>query len=668
MRWNEHEKNYTLRFDNGISVEILKEGSRYGGLGRVKYGRRKLRCEELPVMPMINTPNGFEVCRLEFEDIQKDDQSVTLRLRPFMVPRGRMEWLCCDGEDRWHVGTWEDEPDRDRGGMLEMTLRGVSRTIGDMTFDGFAYSYAFHSRKYYAFRIHDRATWELGGSATGNSFWMAGPFNEPRKTLQNKDDSFTTAWCHREDELVQLQQFLPLFTSLQGFSFQFDRHSILVTAFEEPFHCRSLFQKESGRNYLVHWHQLCGDLGGSLRFPAIQVLCAASETDSETERANQYRAVRSQMEQQCRRKTDVVFSRVRVTGCLDGINGNNKGIRRGLDELTGTGCERVYLPKLMRALAPDNDSPTARGEAERMVQDVIENVHARGLEAALSLDDCCCAWLVKGSETEETGPIGLAGADLVAAALRGEEKWQFLLAHMRRLKSEFDVDALVAEDLLEGLTDQFDWSGSPGRGRVARSPADIRSLQERRLALTAELQQMGYRCPTQGIGELATPGAECRIRFPKGAEFMFPDFVMPFPAERFVETEKDPFVTCFRACANRISFMPTYHLDRGTWGELDEWWEKRFAALNRAYQAVREHMGECCILPEDRGILWHGRDPEVRVLWSYKKSKRTADSRAEVFDVMDGRSLPVEEGNFNALAHRVYLIQQPPSGSRRKSN
>ncbi len=660
MRWKEHEKNYKLRFDNGISVEILKDGSRYGGLGRIKYGRRKLRCDELPIMPLITTPNGFEVCRLEFEDIQKDEQSVTLHLRPFVVPRGRMEWLCCDGEDRWHVGAWDQEPRRDRGGMLELTLTGLTRRIEGMSFAGFSYSYAFHSRKYHAFRIHDRSTWELGGWATGNSFWMAGPFNEPHKTFQNKDDSFTSAWCRDDDEFVQLQQFLPLFTRLQGFTFQFDRHHVLVTAFEQPFHCRSLFQKESGRNYLVHWHQLCGGLGGSLRFPALQVLCAKDESDSDTDRANQYRAVCRHLHQQYRAKTGIVFTPARVSGCVEGIGRDSKGIRKGLDGLARTACERVYLPGLMRAHEPESDTVADRRQAARAVSEVLEEVRARGLEAALSLGDCCCEWLIEPSETEESARPG-AGTDLVAAALRGEEEWQFLLDHMRRIKRDFEVDALFAEDMLESLTDEFDWTGPPGRGRVARSPAVIRSLQDRRLRLTAELQQMGYRCLTRGIGELATPGMSCQGGFLEGWEFMFRDRVMSFPAGRLVDADDDPFATYFRACANRNSFMPIYHLDRGTWGQLDDWWEQGFAAVNRAYQAVREHMDRCRLLPGDRGLLWEGPHTEVRALWCYREFPHPVDCRAEVFDVMDSRPVPVEEGRFKARRFHVYLIQAPQS-------
>jgi len=655
MRWKESEKNYRLRFDNRISVEILKDGDVFGGIGQVKLGRRKLRSAELPILPLITTPNGFEVVRLEFEGIEKADDCVVLNLRPYVVPRGRMEWLCCDGQDRWQVGTWGDEPRRDRGGMMQLTLRAEQQTLGGTDFVGFSYAYRFHSRKYHAYRIQDRSTWELGGGATANDFWMAAPFSPPRKTIQNKDDSYSTAWHTRGEELTQLQQFLPFFTVLQGFTFQFDKQTLLVTTFDDVFHCQSLFQKESGRNNLVHWHQLCGDLSGCLEFPAHLVLCSDEPVAGEAGRVDQYCAIRQELEGRQRSSTGVLRTGAVASSWMEAADGCEKSMEHGLDALAKARMKRVYVPDLMLTCAPKKDTVRARKEAARAVERITEHARARGIEISLCLDDCCREWLVADSlADDEDYP---AGHELVAAALRDDECRAFLMRHMRRIRSDFSVEALFASNMLDGLSDQFDWVGPPGRGRIARSPGTIRSLAMKRLRLVADLQQMGYRCLSWGAGELATPGLEPPYNV--DSEFMFRDKILRFPHEAVAAGDRDPLEVYFRGCANRLSYMPVCRAKRAVRGTMEEWWRSEFGAVNKAYQAVRECMETSSLLPDGRGILWRGADPEVEVLWSYKGFDLRVGPKTEVFDVMESEQVdpPQEQETVGIEPYRVYLLQ-----------
>ncbi|MCK4374863.1 MAG: hypothetical protein KAX19_06015, partial [Candidatus Brocadiae bacterium] len=562
MRLKEHERSYRLSFDNGISVEILRRGGLFGGLGQVKLRRRKLRCTELPVMPLVRTPDGYEVSRLQFQHIEKGEESLTLSLTPYLKRGGRTEWVCCDGEDRLRVGPWEQDAERDRGGSLRIVLRAVSRTIGGTQFAGFSYSYKFRSRKYRIYRIHDRATWELGGSATGNSFWMQGPFNEPQKTFRNKNDAFTTAWCRSGGGTV-LQQFLPLFGALQGFAFQFDRQNLLVTAFEAPFHCRSLFQKNRGENHFVHWHQLCADLATCLEFPALQVLCAESPGEGLPELADRYCAIREELQRDYAEQCGLVREGVAVSGRL--VAGEIPGaeaLQRGLDKLAHAGSVRVYVSGLMRSAAqpPDSgagaDAPApSETEARRRASRFVEHAHHRGMEVAVSLADCCAPWLLAGSvqgESQNPG-AGEVGAALVAGALRNKRSRRLLLDHLRTVKRELGVDALFADSTLDGIADQFDWVWPAGRGEadarsggaVQSSGADaadgeIRSLQGRRNALIASLQRMGYRCSLAGVSGLAGPTSAPAYERLKGLEFMFRDSVLDFPYDAIVESGTEP--------------------------------------------------------------------------------------------------------------------------------
>lgn len=679
MRLKEHEKSYRLSFDNGISVEILKQGGTFKGLGQVKLRRRKLRSAQLPITPLIRTPDGYEVSRLEFADLQKGAESLTLTLTPHVRRCGRMEWACCDGQDRWNVGPWEQEEERDRGGLLQMRLRAVERNIGGTQFVGFSYSYKFRSRKYRIYRIHDRGTWELGSRATGNSFWMPGPFNELQKTFRNKSDQFTTAWFRSTGSTVQLQQFLPFFSVLQGFTFQFNPYNLLVTAFEAPFHCRSLFQKNSGQNYFVHWHQLCGDLGGCLEFPALQVLCAESNGEGEIERANQYCAIREELHRgYCDQRGLVREGAVVSSRLLTSDGAYTEALERSLDGFAHAACKRVYLPGLLHSRTPRDRSGAEAGrssassqKALQQVRHIIQHAHHRGMEVALSLVDCCLGWVVAGSMAGESSNQWrrLERADgngLVARALRDGDARRLLLNHLRKLKKELGVDALFADSPLDGIADQFDWawpanedtrSGSGGALELDQNAGQIRGLERARADLIAALQRMGYRCPLTSAGGLATPCARRNCEVLRGREFMFRDQVVEFPYERITESGDDPLEAYFRGCANRLSYTTTRDAGSGMDGTLEHWWQQEYTVVNKAYHAVRDYMEHSHLLPEDRGILWTGADPDVQVLWAYKEFTWEVGRHAEIFDVMATKPVEPEGGVFTPRPCRAYLIQ-----------
>ena len=657
MRWNEYERKFRLGFDNRISVEILRDGKEFLGLGQVKLGRRKLRCTELPVLPLIATPTGYEVARLEIEDIEKGEESIVLTLCPFMVPRGRMDWISCEGQDRWNVGAWAKEPVRDRGGMLQVTLRRVDRALGGIKLAGFSYQYRFHSRKYHVYRIHDRATWELGGWATGNSFWMRGPFNESHKAIRNKEDSFSTSWCSGEHQAGQRPQFLPLFSELQGFTFQFDRQNLLVTAFEEPFHCESLFQKESGKNYFTHWHQLCTDLQGLVEFPPLQVLCAELASENDFERANQYCAVREELYRQWRDKVGVTAPDSPVSGLLLGCKAGVKGVENGLDELAAAACERVFIPGLFRNHKPDDQTGLAEKKNEVAIQQIIEKAHARGLHVAVSLADCCSAWLLAGEEEETETKPEAEGYDQVLAALRDKRQWELLLKHLRGLKRDYGLDTLFTENAPPGLAEQFEWSGYPGGDRIARSSASIRSLEARRRELVVAAQEAGYECLLSGVCGFGKPGRPVPNGVIAGKEFMFRDCVFGVPEGEIIGHKAYPLRAYFRACANRLGYMPVYRAEEGLRGEMDPWWEEDFTSINRAYQAVREHMVHCRLLRGGRGVLWTGDEPGVCVLWCYGKFVWKVGAKAKVFEVTDGERVEIDEAAFTPHPLKVYLVQ-----------
>jgi len=640
MQLKNDQRGLKVNFANGICVQILKDGKDFRGLGNVTLRRRKLRSAELPILPLVTTPDGYEVSRLELEDIDQSDDCLTLSLTPYLVRTGRMEWVSADGQDRWNIGPWAGKPERDRGGLLRIALRPVARTIGGVAFTGFSYDYKFRSRKYSIYRIQDRATWELGGRATGNSFWMQSPFSPPRADVQNKGGAFSTAWRSAN---AQVQQFLPLFTVLQGFTFQFDPQHLLVTAFEQPFHCRSLFEKEPGQNTIVHWHQLCDTLGGCLEFPPLQVLCAEGNATA-AQRADQYCAVRHELQKQYRERMGILPAPTVLGGWMRcPQDAALRELRRGLDELARGGCERVYLPGLLRR----RPTQPVRAVLERAAG-IIRHAHRRGMEAAASLSECCACRL------DEDGP---AADGLLSAAMRQQEAWDRLIDHMRRIRRDLEVDALYSEPALEGVAEDLYWTANGAAGMGAGTEGHrIVSLHRRRFELTAALQRLGFKCALAGAGGLGGPLARPPEVCLPGDEFLLRDQLATFPYEQVEQAGRSPYEAYFRACAHRAAFAVVYDVERRE--EARSRWDERFATVNKAFHAVREYMERSSLLPHDHGILWSGPDPEVEVLWTFKDMRRPAPQGTQIFDVMNSRRVKLQDGAFTARAFRTYLLQR----------
>jgi hypothetical protein len=138
---------------------------------------------------------------------------------------------------------------------------------------------------------------------------------------------------------------------------------------------------------------------------------------------------------------------------------------------------------------------------------------------------------------------------------------------------------------------------------------------------------------------------------------MLRDMVVDFPYNAMIESGDDPLEGYFRACANRLSYATDYDLTRGVHGRMEGWWRQEYAVVNQAYHAVRDYMERSHLLPDDRGVLWTGAEPDVWVLWAYREFDWPVGEDAEVFDVMAAEPVELAEGVFTPGPCRTYLVQ-----------
>jgi hypothetical protein len=224
------------------------------------------------------------------------------------------------------------------------------------------------------------------------------------------------------------------------------------------------------------------------------------------------------------------------------------------------------------------------------------------------------------------------------------------------------VDALFTDGMLAGPAAQFDWSadaaGCGGRTADANGGGGtIRSLFAARMALAADLAGMGYGAPPTGATGLGGPLRSPPYAALKGREYMFRDCLMEFPSDALAEREADPVGIYFRACAHRLCYALPYDASSPVRDRLAGWWRADAAAINQAYQALREHMEYSRLLSEDRGVLWSGADPDVRVLWCCRPFTWRVGEEAEVFDMIASSRVEVADGEFSPQALCIYMVQ-----------
>jgi hypothetical protein len=531
-----------------------------------------------------------------------------------------MHWHCLHGQGPWSIGPWGLKPLRDRGGRLWLRLREVNQLIGNLEFRGFSYGYKFRSRRYRINCIHDRATWELNGRATGNSLYMRGHHESPRRTIRGKSEEFTTA---RPEQSKPPLQFLPLFSELQGFTFQFNRRGVLITAFEKPLPCLSLIQKDRRRNYIIHWHQLYHPDGKEslcLDFPALEVMWTDAKASGEVERIGHYEAVRNELYARYREVLGIQSAQALPAGELASPAGSRLlEVEQGIDKLAQAGCAEVLLPWALDEIAADPASETASAaaltdglEAGRLKR-VVEMAHKRGMQAGALLD--------------------------TSAAPPGWRK--ALQAFLRRKKKEILLDSVY----LAG-------NSTPGA-----HPTQRLSEEAETLSLCRALQSMGYRYGADGCGVLGISTQAEPYDLVRNNEFLYKNSVVPFPYKQVRATSDDPHAAYFRGYANRLC----YSVRAGGTGEkkttLEDWWDEDFAAINRAFCAVHEHM--YCLRPlgGDRGVLWHDAAKQVGVLWAYREFLWRTGEQARVYNVTDRKAVRLQERGFAARPLCVYLVQ-----------
>lgn len=334
----------TLTLDNGLHLQLVQSGERFLGIGDVHHGETALRSGRRPWFAAIRTPEGVEVSDYSLLRTEQTTEGVRLHLCCRTLASGPMEWMVHEVRPRWNTADWADDPQPAPDMRLELMLRPITRIIGGRCFSGFSYSFHYHSERHPLYKLLDRGTWEPGGRAVGNEFWMRNCFVPSRVLFASADQFHSTEWYLPDCQNPSALQFLPLQTELQGFTFTASSDGTLVTWTPEVTHLRSLFEKKRGLDEIEHWHEHCGDLTTDFSTSPFEVLFTPGDL-SERERFNLYEEMRELVHETLHAEIGMRRERITTFGMIEewGPADLQKYRREGLPRLLEAGIKTVYL-------------------------------------------------------------------------------------------------------------------------------------------------------------------------------------------------------------------------------------------------------------------------------------------------------------------------------------
>jgi hypothetical protein len=282
----------SLRIGRHTQIELLLRGDEFLGFGKIAIGGVPVRARDVPLRPLVETPEGHQFRRLTLRGIRETAGSTVLHLDAL-------------GEPGFYGGSqidyhYERVPARSVGcrqGKLEIILQPASFAIEGLTYTGFSYQYRLRLRGCQAHQLLDRATWEIGGRAAGNIIVSQSQCCEPEHRC-TRDSSFHTWVANKRvtngrDEYNFLSYcFTPRFSSMQCFDWLDAAAGSLLVFYDRLEHIKGSVFKESGQPVIHHCDLHSFALTDRVAVPAKFVVFHPTRQHADHEFRNRWTACR----------------------------------------------------------------------------------------------------------------------------------------------------------------------------------------------------------------------------------------------------------------------------------------------------------------------------------------------------------------------------------------
>ncbi len=704
-----------LNLDGDLSIELLGRGKDFFGLGTISQGDLALRSARRPMFVEIRNPGGTELLNFRMTHCEVSSKHVRISFSMDQQEGGLMEWMVHTVRPRYNTADWTLGPQPAGDTILELELMPVKRTIGARRYSGFSYRYHYRSGTIPIYKILDRGSWEIGGSAIGNEFWMRNCFAPPIVRIESAKQFYSTEWYIPDCPNPSAFQFLPFQTEFQGFCFVVAEQGILVTWAREVSHIRSLFEKPRGETIFVHFHEHCGDLSYEFSTVPIEVLWSPG-VHSRVDRANAYEGVRELVHETLHAELGMRRERVTTFGHIEEWTPANVDRYRklGLPKLLDAGAKTICLAN---HFANNMNTWGVGTFCVTVDHKVPSHVHEDGLRAfcdeARAAGATVQMWgntaistlnllfdnrignsdrirflpregsimeALDGSESFVRNPANAIDADhytpeFAVLNLRDPRVREYWLRSWKTAHDQIGLEAIFLDSSCNLSGDKFhyvqnsqaqqftataDQAHLLGFFRPATEPPSaILSQYRAHLELMLEMQRLGYIYGNEDLGVFGIhrhgPPAAARL----DCLFLWTDCIVPFDAPAIKAAGADPDDIFFRGLAYRMVWALHWDVSRDALSfpysgiSCDDDVPRPFhLALLHAFNEVEPDMLERRILPGETGVLY--RSPTRSVLWAFEDITVPIADGDSMVDVLSGESFTATP--FVAKRHRVYAI------------
>jgi hypothetical protein len=705
-----------VTLENGISLDLLCQNGRFAGLGQVTVGDLALRSGRRPLFVEIRNPSGILL-----RDYQVSRQTVTperveLALTMHREDGGLMEWMVHEVRNRVNTADWTDEPRLADGTTLTLILKPVTRHLAGETFTGFSYQYLYQSPDIPIYKLIDRGTWELGGQAVGNEFWMRNCFSPPIVPITSPAQFHSTEWYLPGCTNPNIFQFLPLQTELQGFSFLAGSQGALVTWATGVAHIRSLFEKPRGKDELVHWHEHCGDLAHTFQTAPMEVLVSRGDFD-QAARINLYGAVAELVHETLHAELGMARERVTTYGQIEewGRADLERYRTLGLPKLLESGAKTIYVANHfennMNVWGVSNmcctvDHKIAETVGEDKLRAFCTEAKAAGAQVEMwgNTAVSTLTWIFDSQDGSGERIRFLPAEDSVMAALKtAKSPWvrnpsnaieadhytpvfaalnlcdpvvyAYWLRRWQAAHDEVGLEGIFLDSSFNMSSDKFhyeQWTEAARSGATAdqtdllgnyrpalEPPQAIRSQYQAHLELMTAMQRMGIHYCTEDLGVFGThrhgPGVEARV----DNLFLWSDCLCGFDVPALRAIGADPAAVYFRGLAYRQMWMLHWDIQRDTLSfnyaglrSDDDRPTTWHLSLLQAYNRVTDQMCAREVLPYEAGVIY--RSDGALILWAFTDLEFPLERGGLIEDVLAGTT--EEAASIAATRHRVYRV------------
>jgi len=231
--------------------DVLSDGKRFVGLGKIWIGKTLVRSGRLPITVYTQTFGGLETDHLELLNIQQTAKEIRIRTRMFFRPM-RVKIMRDHSYDPIHdLGDWDTDAIAGHGD-LDIVLRPATDCFNGVGFEGFSYSYEYRGKDVPIYYLHDQASWELGGDILGATAVSQSACSAPAATFAKDTAWSTEGFLHFLVSPDQAQNpvmthNLPRWASHGSFDFQFKGNDTLIGVFERVELIRSVQCRDAGK-------------------------------------------------------------------------------------------------------------------------------------------------------------------------------------------------------------------------------------------------------------------------------------------------------------------------------------------------------------------------------------------------------------------------------------